>query len=61
MKVNMEGKDPFLIVDYNCGVDRSWGFSSLRDYGSFKVHFEGKWSSELKGKTLPIGKVTILE
>lgn len=66
MKVNTEGKEPVIIVDYNIDVYRPWDFYSLRDYGSMKVHFEGKWSGELKGKNLSAkqeaaGKFTILE
>ena len=64
MKVNIVGKEPVLIVDYNADINRPWEFYSLRDYFSFKVHFEGKWSSELKGINLDAkseGKVTILE
>ena len=61
MKVNTEGKEPILIIDYKVDIDRPWEFHSLRDYFSFKVHFEGKWSSELKGQTIKTGKITILE
>ena len=66
MKVNTEGNEPVIIVDYNIDVYRPWEFYSLRDYGSMKVHFEGKWSGELKGKNLSAkeqaaGKFTILE
>ena len=66
MKVNTEGNEPVIIVDYNVDLYRPWDFYSLRDYGSTKVHFEGKWSGELKGKNLSAkeqaaGKFTILE
>ena len=58
MKVNTEGKEPILIVDYNADLSRTWGYIKT---DGFKVHFEGKWSSELKGKTIKTGKITILE
>lgn len=58
MKVNMEGKEPVLIVDYKIAVSRTWGYIKK---DSMSVHFEGKWSSELKGKTVQTGKITILE
>ena len=61
MKVNMEGKEPVLTADYKVDITRLYGDYSLRTLGSFKVHYECKWSSELKGKTIPIGKITILE
>ena len=61
MKVNTEGKEPILIVDYKVDVTKLYMDYSFSGPGSFEVHFEGKWSSELKGKTIPIGKVTILE
>lgn len=58
MKVNMEGKEPILIVDYKVKLTKLYG-----NYKSFSnnVQFEGKWSSELKGKTIGLSKVTILE
>ena len=66
MKVNTEGKEPVIVVDYKLDLYRPWDFYSLRDYGSRKVHFEGKWSSELKGKNIAAkeeaaGKFVILE
>ena len=61
MKVNMEGKEPILIVDYKVDITKLFVDYSFSGIGSFKVHFEGKWSSELKGKIMEMGKVTILE
>ena len=58
MKVNLEGKEPVLIVDYTIVATRTWDYVKQR---TMKVHFEGKWSSELKGKVIEMGKVTILE
>ena len=61
MKVNTEGKEPILIVDYKVDVTKLYMDYSFGGPGSFDVHFEGKWSSELKGKTIKTGKITILE
>ena len=58
MKVNPEGKEPVLIIDYNIDLSRNWGINKK---DGFSIHFEGKWTSELKGKTLQTGKITILE
>lgn len=61
MKVNAEGKEPILIIDYKVDIAKLYIDYNFRGDESFKVHFEGKWSSDLKGKTLPSGKITILE
>ena len=61
MKVNTEGKEPILIVDYKVDITKLNIDYSFSGPGSFKVRFEGKWSSELKGKVIEMGKVTILE
>ena len=61
MKVNTEGKEPILIIDYKVDIAKLYIDYNFRGDESFKVHFEGKWSSDLKGKTLPSGKITILE
>lgn len=61
MKVNAEGKEPILIIDYKVDIAKLYIDYSFRGDESFKVHFEGKWSSELKGKTMPPAKITILE
>ena len=61
MKVNTEGKEPILIVDYKVDVTKLYMDYSFGGPGSFEVHFECKWSSELKGKTIKTGKITILE
>ena len=61
MKVNMEGKEPILIVDYKVDITKLFMDYSFSGDPSFKVHFEGKWSSELKGKVIETGKITILE
>lgn len=61
MKVNTEGKEPILIVDYKVDVTKLYMDYSFSGPGSFEVHFEGKWSSELKGKVIETGKITILE
>lgn len=58
MKVNLEGKEPVLIVDYMLVSTRTWGYVKTQ---TLKVNFEGKWSSELKGKSMETGKITILE
>ena len=62
MKVNTEGKEPVLIVNYNAnGTTWKWGFPTKEAYN---IKFEGKWSSELKGKNLSAGKegkIIILE
>jgi DNA-directed RNA polymerase subunit RPC12/RpoP len=58
MKDNPEGKEPVLIVDYTVVISRTWGYPKEE---KFNLHFEGKWSSELKGKTMEMGKITILE
>ena len=62
MKVNTEGKEPILIVTYNAdGTTWKWGYPTREAYN---IKFEGKWSSELKGKNLSAGKegkITILE
>lgn len=62
MKVNTEGKEPVLIVTYNAdGTTWKWGYPTREAYN---IKFEGKWSSELKGKNLSAGKegkITILE
>ena len=62
MKVNTEGKEPVIIVNYNAdGTTWKWGFPTREAYN---IKFEGKWSSELKGKNLSAGKegkITILE
>ncbi len=61
MKVNTKGKEPILIIDYKVDIAKLYIDYNFTGDGSFKVHFEGKWSSDLKGKTLPSGKITILE
>ena len=61
MKVNTEGKEPILIIDYKVDIAKLYIDYNFRGDESFKVHFEGKWSSDLKGKTLPSGKISILE
>lgn len=61
MKVNAEGKEPILIIDYKVDIAKLYIDYSFRGDKSFKIHFEGKWSSELKGKTMPPAKITILE
>lgn len=61
MKVNMEGKEPILIVDYKVDITKLFMDYSFSGDPSFKVHFEGKWSSDLKGKVIGTGKITILE
>ena len=58
MKVNLEGKEPLLIVDYTIVATRTWDYVKQR---TMKVHLECKWSSELKGKVIETGKITILE
>lgn len=62
MKVNLEGKEPVLIITYNVdGLSWKWGFPTKEAYN---VKFEGKWVSELKGKNQfagKEGKITILE
>lgn len=62
MKVNTEGKEPVLIVTYNAdGTTWKWGYPTREAYN---IKFEGKWTSELKGKNLSAGKegkITILE
>lgn len=62
MKVNTEGMEPVLIVTYNAdGTTWKWGYPTREAYN---IKFEGKWSSELKGKNLSAGKeskITILE
>ena len=54
----LEGKEPVLIADYMVVVTRTWG--SVKKNTS-SIHVEGKWVSELKGRTLKTGKITILE
>jgi uncharacterized OB-fold protein len=61
MKVNTKGKEPVLIVDYKVDITKLYVDYNYTGGGSFKVHFEGKWSSELKGRTIKTGKITILE
>jgi hypothetical protein len=61
MRVNTEGKEPILIVDYKVDIAKRYIDYSFSGDDSFNVHFEGKWSGDLKGKTLKTGKITILE
>ena len=62
MKVNLEGKEPVLIISYKVeGTSWKWGFPTKEKYD---IKFEGKWVSELKGRNLHAGKedkVIILE
>ena len=62
MKVNTEGKEPVLVVNYKTeGTTHKWGYPTKEAYS---IKFEGKWSSELKGKNLGAksdDKITILE
>lgn len=62
MKVNLEGKEPVLIIRFKTeGITWKWGYPTKEKYD---IKFEGKWVSELKGKNLYTGKedkVIILE
>ena len=62
MKVNLEGKEPVLIIKFKSeGTSWKWGYPTKEKYD---IKFEGKWVSELKGKNLYTGKedkVIILE
>ena len=62
MKVNLEGKEPVLIIKFKSeGISWKWGFPTKE---KFDIKFEGKWVSELKGRNLKAGKegkVIILE
>ena len=62
MKVNLEGKEPVLIIKFKSeGTSWKWGFPTKEKY---EIKFEGKWVSELKGRNLKAGKegkVIILE
>ena len=62
MKVNLEGKEPVLIIKFKSeGTSWKWGFPTKEKY---EIKFEGKWVSELKGRNLNAGKegkVIILE
>ena len=62
MKVNLEGKEPVLIISYKVeGTSWKWGYPTKEKY---EIKFEGKWVSELKGRNLEAKsdkKVIILE
>ena len=48
MRVNLEGKEPVLIIDYKAeGINWRWGIPMKENW---TLHFEGKWVSELKGR-----------
>ena len=54
MKVNLEEKEPVLIIDYDSKwTTWKWGFPTKE---GVITHFEGKWVSELKGRNLQAGK-----
>ena len=61
MKVDTKGKEPILFIDYKVDVAKLYIDYNFTGDDSFKVHFEGKWSSDLKGRTIKTGKITILE
>ena len=62
MKVNLEGKEPVLIIRFKTeGITWKWGYPTKE---KIDIKFEGKWVSELKGRNLHAGKedkVIILE
>jgi hypothetical protein len=58
LRVKLEGEKPVLFVNYKIDTTKNYGSFTKE---SMEIRFEGKWDSELKGKIIGLGKITILE